>query len=219
MLIAVLAVSALALLAGLPSVAAAKTEVRTIPATVVFENKENPKDPGNCSAAAFAMWQEPPATVEAFPTAWTVYWKFKGVEQPAISTKPPFDDVFNFVAEYRVPGGYHWVSLGTPSHRDGPQPNDCSDMREKSEQVVDRVARVEITVELPEPKVDPKKCKAARAGLRARNKAVGKLLGKLRRASTDDAKDRIREQLSKAKASRAKAAQRMTKVCTEGSSS
>jgi hypothetical protein len=211
-LIGVLAVSGLALLAGLPSVAAAETKVKTVPGEVVFLNKNRPNDPGNCSAVVFVMWKNPPLRVDAIPIAWKVFYEFKGVKYSRV-TAPPFNDVTKYVAEYRVPDGKHWLNVGYSSV-DGSVPNDCSSKTAKYKELFSVVARVEITLDLKEPPIDQAKCKAARAGLRARNKAVGKQLGKLRKASTPSAKSRIRENLAKAKVKRAQAAQRVNQVCT-----
>ena len=59
-LFGVLAVSALALLAGPASIATAETKVKTVPAEVVSEWKYNPSNPLACGALAFVRWQGPP---------------------------------------------------------------------------------------------------------------------------------------------------------------
>ncbi len=118
-------------------------------------------------------------------------------------------------AEYLVGGGSHWWNIAWGSRGGvGVAEKGCSDLTEAMLARYGSPARVEITLDLKEPLVDQKKCKAARAELRERNKSVGKLLGKLRRASNGDAKDRIRKQLAKAKDKRADAARKMKKVCT-----
>lgn len=212
-----LAVSAFALMAGLPSIATAETKVKTVPAEVVALWKFNPTNDLQCGALAFVQWKDPPLKVEAIPVAWEVFYTHKPTgEERSVSATPPFHDSIEHVgAEYLVGGGSHWWNISFGSRVGaGTDEQGCSDMTEKMLATYGSPARVEITLDLQEPEIDQKKCKAARADLKARNKAVGKLLGKLRKASNGDEKDRIRKQLAEAKDKRANAAQKVTKACT-----
>jgi hypothetical protein len=215
MLVGMLA--ALGMLALAPSIATAKTKVITVPAEVVAEDKFNPNNEDQCGAIGFVKWQDPPANPERIPIAWTVYWThLPSGEERSDTATPPFHDTIDLVgAEYLVGGGSHWWSIAWGS-KGGHTVSEvgCSDITERILANSGAPARVEITLDLKEPEVDQKKCKAARAELRARNKAVGKLLGKLRRADSEEAKDRIRENLADARVKRAQAAQRMQRVCT-----
>ena len=216
LLTAVLAVSAFALLAGAPSIATAETKVKTVPAEIVAQWKFNPTNDLQCGALGFVKWKDPPLKPEAIPIAWEIFYTVKPTgEERSASATPPFDDSFTWVgAEYLVGGGAHWEMFAYGSRVGaGTDEQGCSDMTDYYEATFHR-PRVEITIDLKEPPVDRKKCKAARAELRERNKAVGKLLGKLRRADSNDAKNRIRERLRKAKDKRADAAQKVDKVCT-----
>lgn len=209
---ALLAVAAaLAIATWAPATATAKTEVRDAPAQLVFRNGARPDDPGNCSAAAFVMWQEPRATVRAFPVAWRVFWTVNGRARSK-DVRPPFDDTFRWVIDYQVPGGSHWTNVGI-TWSDGPRPNDCSSYSVRQQAMIDPAVRVEITWELQDPRTDPARCRAARATLRARNRAVGRLLGALRNATSDRQRARIRTQLTRARNQRAQAAQRVARAC------
>lgn len=211
-----LAVSALALLAGPASIATAETKVKTVPAEVVSEWKYNPTNPLACGALAFVKWQDPPLKPEAIPVAWRVVYTVATTgEERSEAATPPFHDSMEFAgAQYLVGGGAHWWNIAFSSRAGaGTDELGCSDFTEKFNSWFVS-PRVEITLDVKEPAIDQKKCKAARAELRKRNKAVGKLLGKLRRADTNDAKERIRKELAKAKDKRADAAQKVTRVCS-----
>lgn len=216
-LFGVLAVSSALVVAGSPSIAMAETKVKTVPAEVVALDKFNPTNELQCGALAFVKWQDPPLTVEAIPVAWKVFYTDNATGQErSESVMPPFSDSVKHVgADYLVGGGAHWWSISWASRGGvGVKDKGCSDLAEAMLARYGGPARVEITLDLKEPPVNQKKCKAARAELRERNKAVGKLLGKLRRATNDDAKDQIREQLANARNKRANAARKMTKACT-----
>ena len=215
MLFGVLATLAVALLAGLPSIATAETKVKTVPAEIVTEWRFNPTNPLACGALAFVKWKDPPLKPEAIPVAWKVFYTLtSNGEEQSLSATPPFNDSILYVgSEWLVGGGAHWVNIAFSS-KAGPLAADgCSDFTDKFDSWYSD-PRVEITLDLKEPPVDQKKCKKARAELRERNKAVGKLRGKLRRADSNDAKDRIREKLAKAKDKRADAVQKVNKVCS-----
>jgi hypothetical protein len=107
----------------------------------------------------------------------------------------------------------NWVNVAA-SWRAGVTGGDCSDLEQRHREMLTPTGRVEITYDLQEPKVDAAKCKAARAALKARNRQVGKLLGQLRRAETRSARARLSRQLTTARKNRAKAVQRVAKVCT-----
>lgn len=205
------AVAALAIATWAPSTASAKTEVRAAPAQLVFRHGARPDDAGNCSAAAFVMWQEPRATVRRFPIAWKVFWTVNGSARSK-DVRPPFDDTFRWVIEYRVPGGSHWANVGI-TWRDGPIANDCSSYSARQRAMIDPAVRMEITYELQDPRVDQARCRAARETLRARNRAVSRLLGQLRSATNDRQRARIRTQLARARTQRAAAAQRVARAC------
>lgn len=205
------------LLAGPPSIAQADTKVVTVPGEVVAMDKYNPANALQCGALAFVKWQDPPLSPEAIPVAWKVFYTNKATgEELSVSAEPPFHDSITHVgAEYLVGGGAHWWSISYASRGGvGVAGKGCSDMTEKMLAKYGSPARVEVTLDLKVSPVDQKKCQAARAELRERNKAVGKLLGKLRRAPNADAKDRIREQLAQSRVQRADAAQKATKACT-----
>lgn len=210
-----MAVSAVALLAGPPSVATAEQKVVTVPATVVSQWKFNPTNDLQCSALTFVKWKDPDYKVsEKFPIAWRAFYTQNGVEGSVTGT-PPFGDLTEFLgATYAVGGDSHWLNIAYGSKVGAGAVDGCADMRDRLQAAFTSPARVEITFELKDPPVDQKKCKKARAELRERNKAVGKLRGKLRRADSSRAKDRIREKLAKAKDKRADAAQKVNKVCT-----
>ena len=214
-LFGVLALSALALLAGPPSIAMAETKVVTVPGTIVSQWKFNPNNELQCSALSFVKWKDPDYKVsEKFPIAWQAFYTASG-EERSISGTPPFDDLITFLgATYAVGGNSHWLNVGFASRVGAGAADGCEDLRDAQETALSGPARVEITFELKDPPVNKKKCAAARADLRKANKAVGKLLGKLRRADSADEKSRIREQLAKAKDKRADAAQKVDKVCT-----
>ena len=200
---------ALALFNSTPATAVEpKTEVITVPAAVVFEKANEPGDPGHCAAIVFIQWQDVPFTLSA-----TAFYTYK-TEERSLTGKPPFDDHYNFVADFNVPSGSHWLA-GPPSYSDGPVANDCSKAQLVQQERYTQPARVQLTVEVQEPvdTTDPKACKDANKNLKKRNKAVSKLLGQLRKASGDKAKDRIRGKLAKAKRDRAKAVQRVAQDC------
>lgn len=186
-----------------------KTEVKSVPVELVFENKQDPGDPGHCAATVFFKWSDVPYTLSAI-----VHYTYK-TEERTLSGTPPFDDHFNFVTNFDVPVGSHWLAA-PPSWKDGPTANDCSSSRLVYEERYLQPAHADLTVEVQEPvtpKTDPKLCEEANNNLKARNKAVSKLLGQLRRADGDKAKERIRTKLKKARRERAKAVQQ---VATQG---
>jgi hypothetical protein len=185
-----------------------KTEVKTVPAEVVFEKANEPGDPGHCAAIVFIKWQDVPYTLSA-----TAFYTYK-TEERSLTGIPPFDDHYNFVADFNVPYGSHWLAA-PPSYSDGPVANDCSKAQLVQQERYTQPARAQLTVEVQEPVVttDPKACEEANKNLKKRNKAVSKLLGQLRKASGDKAKDRIRGKLAKAKRNRAKAVQQVAQDC------
>lgn len=186
-----------------------KTEVKSVPVELVFENKQDPGDAGHCAATVFFKWLDVPYTLSA-----VVHYTYKSEERTESGT-PPFDDHFSFVADFDVPAGSHWLAA-PPSWKDGPTANDCSSSKVIYEERYFQPAHADLTVEVqepPTPKTDPKACAEANANLKKRNKAVSKLLGQLRKASGKKAKDRIRGDLAKAKRSRAKAVQKVAKDC------
>jgi hypothetical protein len=204
---------ALALFNSTPAAAVEpKTELKTVPAEVVFEKANEPGDPGHCAAIVFIKWQDVPYTLSA--TAFYTYTINAKTEERSLAGKPPFDDYYSFVADFTVPLGSHWLAA-PPSYSDGPVANDCSKAQLVQQERYTQPARVQLTVEVQEPVVttDPKACKDANKNLKKRNKAVSKLLGQLRKASGDKAKDRIRGKLAKAKRDRAKAVQRVARDC------
>ncbi len=213
-LLGVLAGSAVALVAGSPTVATAETKVKTVPAEIVSQWKFNPTNPLHCGAVAFVKWKDPPLKPEAIPVAWKVFWTDQGVKRSDSATPPFHDSTEHAGAQYLVGGGAHWWVIAWSSRAGaGTDELGCSDFTGIYDSVLSN-ARVEITLDLKDPPVNQKKCKKARAELRKRNKAVGKLLGKLRRADSNAAKNRIRKQLATAKDKRADATQKVTRVCT-----
>jgi hypothetical protein len=206
--IALLSLVALALALSNATTATAvepKTEVKSVPVELVFENKQDPGDPGHCAANVFFKWQDVPYTLSAI-----VHYTYKG-EDRTVSGTPPFDDHYSFVTDFNVPVGSHWLA-GPPSWKDGPIANDCSSSRVVYEERYTQPAHADLTLEVqapPAPTIDPKVCNEANAKLKQRNKAVSKLLGKLRKASGKKAKNDIRTKLAKAKRSRAKAVQQV----------
>lgn len=210
--IAVVSLCALALVLSNATTAIAlepKTEVKSVPAEIVFEKANEPGDPGHCAAIVFVKWQDVPYTLSS-----TVHYTYKGEEKTSVATKPPFDDSYSFVANFTVPYGSHWISVAQ-SWGDGPVANDCGAAQIKQQERYTQPARADLTVEVQEPVVttDPKACEDANANLKKRNKAVSKLLGKLRKAPGDKAKERIRTKLKKARRDRAKAVQQVAKDC------
>lgn len=184
------------------------TEVKTVPAELVFENKNEPGDAGHCSAIAFVKWQDVPNTLSA-----TVFYAFNGKEESK-TKKSPFDDYYTWVADYTAPIGSHWIEV-SKSWVDGGVPNDCSVPRGKMEGFITAPVRAELTVEVQEeiPQTDPAACEAARKQLKARNKAVSKLRRKVKNANGKQAKARARAKLKKAQKARAKAVQKVAKEC------
>ncbi len=191
---------------------APKTEVKTVPAELVFERKNEPGDAGHCAAIVFVKWADVPYTLSA--TAFYTYTLNSKTEERSLTGVPPFDDYYKFVADFTVPFGSHWLAA-PPSWSDGPVANDCSKAQGVQQERYFQPARVELTVEVQEPvdKTDPKACADAQKNLKARNKAVSRLLGKLKNAEGKKAKARIRGKLAKAKSKRAKAVQKVATDC------
>jgi hypothetical protein len=138
-----------------------KTEVKTVPAEVVFEKANEPGDPGHCAAIVFIKWQDVPYTLSA-----TAFYTYK-TEERSLTGKPPFNDHYNFVADFNVPSGSHWLA-GPPSYSDGPVANDCSKAQLVQQERYTQPARVQLIVEVQEPvaTTDPKACKDANNNLK-----------------------------------------------------
>lgn len=181
--------------------ASAKTVQKTVPGELVFANGQRPGDPGNCSAIVFVQWADVPGTTNA-----TAYYMFNGKEYSK-AAPPPFNDSYEWVATYTVPPGAHWIQVGK-GWSDGPVANTCEGTSAKQRTLFATPVRVELTVEL-----DPKLCKDAQAKLAERKKAVTKIKGELRNATTQKAKSRLRAKLTRAKTKRDNAAKRIGEVC------
>lgn len=200
---AILALSLLALVGSPAPAGAAPTTTKTVDGEVIFEHGARPTDPGNCSAIVFVQWKDLPGTISA--TAFYL-WREKEYSE---TRQPPFDDHYEWVRVYDAPAGYHRIQVGK-AWGDGPNPNDCSESSARQKEFFGTEARVVLTIQ---PEGDSKECAAALKTLRKRNRAVARLKGQIRKASTENAKDRLRAKLAKAKARRAKAASRVAKLC------
>jgi hypothetical protein len=211
--IGVLAVSVAVSLVAAASIAAAETVTKTFPAEIVAMDKFNPTNALQCGALGFVKWQDPPLTVEEIPIAWRIIYTHRSRGELSESVNPPFHDSITHVgAEYLVGGGAHWWVISWGSKVGAGAVTGCSFM---TENILARYSspRVEITFDLKVPSVNIKKCQSARAELRKRNRAVSQLLGKLRKASTSSAKNKIRKQLSSAKNKRVNAIQKLNDAC------
>jgi hypothetical protein len=179
--------------------ASASTTTKTLPASVVYLNGQNPTDPGNCSAIVFIQWPDVPHAV-----SWTVFYKRKGVETSE-GASPPFGDVYKWVATYTVPPGSHWKAIGK-SWRDGPQPNDCSEYIPKHQEIYGTEAHVVV-------EVDTTACDTAKAKQKSARTSVTKASKAIKKAVSDKAKRRARAKLKKAQATQKKAAATVKTEC------
>jgi ElaB/YqjD/DUF883 family membrane-anchored ribosome-binding protein len=171
----------------LPSVAQAATTTRTINATVVYENKPNPNDVGNCGAVAFAQW---PADEIKGAVAWRVIYTRAGNEESR-TTEPPFHNTYVYTeATYTAPPGTNRYAIGTTA-RDGAGFSDCSEYLENMRKAFGTAARVEVTV-------DTTACDKARSDQQRARKALRDARARLRRAKSDAAKRRARAAVRRA---------------------
>jgi hypothetical protein len=199
----ILVLSLLALVALTAPAAAAPTTTKTVDGEVIFEHGARPTDPGNCSAIVFVQWKDVPGTISA-----TAHYLWREKEYSE-TRESPFDDHYEWVRTYDAPAGYHRIQVGK-GWSDGPNPNDCSESSARQREAFGTEARVELTIQ---PEGDSKECAAALKDLRERNKRVRTLKGKIKAASTEKAKDKLRAKLAKAKRKRAKAAARVARLC------
>lgn len=193
--------------------AAAEADTVSVPATLVISTKNDPANLGACGTLAFYEWKDVPDTTSA-----TVKYTAYGKPASETAAGPSFHDYLpNEKPPRFAPLGRHWISVGW-SYAAGGSPTEpnmtCkNDFEPKARAALSATATVVLTVEGPVSKTDPKACEAARKNLKARNKDVSRLLGKLRNAEGEKAKDRIRGNLAKARSKRAKAVQKVAKDC------
>jgi hypothetical protein len=181
-----------------PPAAPAVTKKVTVPGTVVFRNGQRADKPGNCSAITFVEWKAVPGAVRA-----TAYYLWKGAETSE-ARDAPFDNTYEWVVTYTVEPGKDWIAIGK-SWGDGPRPNDCSDMLERTRGLYPNVqARVEVTVD------NTVKCNAARTRLIKAQTGLKKARARLKKAKSANGKRRERASVKKhqAKVKKAQATQR-----------
>lgn len=197
-----------------PAAAAGGTREMSVQGTLVISTDNDPANLGDCGTLVFYQWKDVPNTVSATVT----FTAATGKEHSETAAGPSFHDYMTKQKPPRyAPLGSHWISVGW-SYSSGGSPTQrntkCKDYFEpKMRAYYPATAKIVLTVEDAAPKTDPAKCKAARSALKARNKTVSKLLGKLKRAKGKKAKDRVRRQLAKAKTERAKAVRKVVKTC------
>lgn len=183
-------VSVIAAMVG-PSTSLAANVVKTVPGTLEIRNGQNPTDPGNCSAVAFIAWADVPGTISA--TAKWEQFLDGGWGMRSKTEQPPFNDTYNFIANYQVSPGLHWIFIGA-SWADGPLPNDCSDMAARTPNGF----RGAITVELTIP--ESAACVKAKRNVTKLTKSVKSLKSKVKKSSGSK-KKKYKKQLRKANAS------------------
>lgn len=171
--------------------AQAATRTKTVPAEFVVLNGNRPGDPGNCSAIGFVKWADDPKAI-----GWTVNYTFKGSPASRV-VEPPFDDVYEWVATYTVPAGFHWSAI-SKSWADGPRPNDCSATVPRIQALYAGPASVELTY-------DTTKCDRATADQRKARSTVTRAQQQLRRAARGKAKRSAQAKLKRARAQLRKA--------------
>ena len=181
--------------------AAAPNTTKTVDAQVIFEHGARADDPGNCSAIAFVQWKDVPGTISA-----KAIYTWRGSEYTKVA-EPPFNDEYEWVIAYKAPAGTHRIQVGK-GWSDGPVASDCSDHSAKQKEDFSVPAKVELTIENVG---ETEACAAALKKLRALNKTVRRLKGKLRKATGD--KSALRAQLAGAQKKRAKAAARVRREC------
>ncbi len=119
-----------------------RAKTRTLQAQVVYEHGNRPEKPGNCSAVVFVQW---PHVANA--SSFTVHYTFNGAPQ-TLSTKPPFEDVYVWVKEYRALAGYDRVHIGQ-SWVDGFKTDTCERFEAKQRAVYGTQASVDVSGEGP----------------------------------------------------------------------
>lgn len=198
---------------AIPAAAEGATKQVSVPATLVISTENDPANLGACGTLAFYEWKDVPDTTSA-----TVEYTAYGKPASETAAGPSFHDYLpNEKPPRYAPLGRHWISVGW-SYAAGGSPTELNmtcknDFEPKARAALSATATVVLTVEGPVAKRDPKACEAARKNLKARNKDVSRLLGKLRNAEGKEAKGRIRGKLANAKSKRAKAVQKVAAIC------
>ena len=146
---------------GLAGPASAKTTKKTYTTNIVFQHRQNPDNPGNCSTNAFAVF---PRVVGA--TSAAVTWKLGGRSEAKGGTGPLFDDIYHDVARYTAPSSKHWVEIGY-SGVAGPGINTCAESEQKLRELMSTKAKIVVTIDRA------RACKDAKAAKKA-NEALAK---------------------------------------------
>lgn len=197
-----------------PAAAKGATQQVSVPGTLVISTANDPANLGACGTLAFYEWSDVPNTTSA-----TVNYTVNGKPASESAAAPFHDYMTNEKPPRYAPPGRHWISVGW-SYAAGGSPTvpnlHCqNEFEPKFRAWYAPTATVVLTVDVQEPvdKTDPKACEDARKKLKARNKAVSRLLGNLKNAEGKKAKARIRGKLAKAKSNRAKAVQEVAADC------
>ncbi len=198
-----------------PAAVKGATQQVSVPGSLVISTENDPANLGFCGTLAFYEWSDVPNTTSA-----TVNYTNNGKPASETAAAPFHDYLPNEKPPRHAPPGRHWISVGW-SYAAGGSPTVpnliCkNEVEPKIRAALSPTATVVLTVEVqepPAPKTDPKVCEDARKKLKVRNKAVSRLLGKLKNAEGKKAKARIRGNLAKAKSNRAKAVQKVAADC------